>query len=154
MQQRLRQVDAARQFGLGKAEQRRAGDGVEGRLHALEGDQEPGNGPRRGRRDDRQRRHPGGHVHREGNQQRHPRDHGRIEQILAETAENLLAQHRREKTAEDADPPRCPGRQRQRQEPAGQHRRSVKRTGATARPRSCRHTASPPAAAPTVIIQR
>ena len=79
-----------------------------------EGDREAFQQAGRRGREQRLRRHPGGHLEREGHQQGDPRQHRRVEHVLAQAAEHLFADHDRERPAEQRQPPWCPRRQAER----------------------------------------
>ena len=60
------------------------------------------------------------HFQRERDQQHHARGHRRVEHVLPQTAEHLLADDDGEQAAQHRDPPGRERRQRDRQQPCGQ----------------------------------
>ena len=122
--------DAPRQFGLDVAQRGRGTDAIDaGWDDAAEGDRPGLREPGASAPEQRVGQDPGGQGHREGHQQGDACHHGRVEQVHAEPAEDLLAEQDGEDRTQDPGPPGRPGRQGHGQQPAGQDGGAVAQGG-------------------------
>ena len=71
------------------------------------------------------RRQPGGHLHREGDQQHHVANHGRVKGVMSQPAVQLLGDDHGKGGTQYHHPPGCQGRNADGQQQAGQQRRVV-----------------------------